>query len=127
MKQCTFTNMFDRLEKPGLVRQEPNPDDRRSFLIHLTDRGRELTARLNRLLEKLVGITAGFPPREEGKKLWSCSRASGGTLAACRRGDRAHPPGLYVVLPVRATALRGGSARSWWSRSIPLDINDLAC
>jgi DNA-binding MarR family transcriptional regulator len=53
LKQSTLTSLLDRLERAGLVRREPNPADRRSFLIHLTERGRELTARLNRLLEKL--------------------------------------------------------------------------
>lgn len=53
VKQSTFTSLLDRLEKAGLVRRELNPGDRRSFLIHITDRGRELTARLNRLLETL--------------------------------------------------------------------------
>ncbi len=53
VKQSTFTSLLDRLERAGLVRRELNPGDRRSFLIHLTDRGRELTARLSRLLEKL--------------------------------------------------------------------------
>jgi MarR family transcriptional regulator, transcriptional regulator for hemolysin len=53
VKQSTFTSLLHRLERDGLVRREPNPADRRSFLIHLTERGRELTARLNRLLEKL--------------------------------------------------------------------------
>jgi DNA-binding MarR family transcriptional regulator len=53
LKQSTFTSLLDRLERAGLVRREPNPADRRSFLIHLTGRGRELTTRLNRLLEKL--------------------------------------------------------------------------
>ena len=53
VKQSTFTSLLDRLERDGLVRREPNPADRRSFLIHITERGRELTTRLNRLLEKL--------------------------------------------------------------------------
>jgi DNA-binding MarR family transcriptional regulator len=53
LKQSTFTSLLDRLERDGLVRREPNPADRRSYLIHLTERGRELTTRLNRLLEKL--------------------------------------------------------------------------
>jgi DNA-binding MarR family transcriptional regulator len=53
LKQSTLTSLLDRLERAGLVRRAPNPADRRSFLIHLTDRGRELTTRLNRLLEKL--------------------------------------------------------------------------
>jgi DNA-binding MarR family transcriptional regulator len=53
LKQSTFTSLLDRLERGGLVRRELNPADRRSLLVHITDRGRELTARLNRLLERL--------------------------------------------------------------------------
>ena len=53
LKQSTFTSLLDRLERAGLVRRERNPDDRRSLLVHITVRGRELTTRLNRMLEKL--------------------------------------------------------------------------
>ncbi len=53
LKQSTFTSLLDRLERDGLVRRERNADDRRSILVHITDRGRELTARINRVLEKL--------------------------------------------------------------------------
>jgi DNA-binding MarR family transcriptional regulator len=53
LKQSTLTSLLDRLERATLVRRELNPADRRSFLIHLTGRGRELASRLNRLLEKL--------------------------------------------------------------------------
>lgn len=52
IKQSTFTSLLDRLEEAGLVRREVNPDDRRSFLIHLTEEGEELAGRINeRLLE----------------------------------------------------------------------------
>jgi MarR family transcriptional regulator, organic hydroperoxide resistance regulator len=51
IKQSTFTSLLDRLEKAGLIRREMNPGDRRSFLIHITDPGRELAERLNRILE----------------------------------------------------------------------------
>ena len=53
LKQSTFTSLLDRLERDGLVRRELNPDDRRSLLVHITDRGRDVTIRLGRLLEKL--------------------------------------------------------------------------
>ncbi len=53
IKQSTFTSLLDRLERDGLVRRERNADDRRSILVHITDRGRELTTRINRVLEKL--------------------------------------------------------------------------
>lgn len=35
-----MTNRIDRLEQAGFVRRLPDPDDRRSILVELTDRGR---------------------------------------------------------------------------------------
>lgn len=34
-----MTNQLDRLEKAGLIARRPNPDDRRSMLVTLTDEG----------------------------------------------------------------------------------------
>jgi DNA-binding MarR family transcriptional regulator len=53
IKQSTFTGILDRLEQTGFIRRELNPEDRRSFLIHITDEGRDLAERINGLLEKL--------------------------------------------------------------------------
>lgn len=65
IKQSTFTSLLDRLEEAGLVRRELNPDDRRSFLIHLSDAGRELADRSNGLLEALeADIRAHVQPRD---------------------------------------------------------------
>lgn len=38
----TMTGIVDTLEKKGLVIRQPNPDDRRSLLVCLTDSGRAL-------------------------------------------------------------------------------------
>ncbi|KZK86457.1 HTH-type transcriptional regulator MhqR [Pseudovibrio sp. Ad46] len=38
----TMTSRLDKLEKLGLVRRNPNPEDRRALMIHLTDKGRSL-------------------------------------------------------------------------------------
>jgi MarR family transcriptional regulator, organic hydroperoxide resistance regulator len=59
VKQSTFTSLLDRLERAGLISREANPEDRRSFLIHLNRKGRELTGRLNRLLERLEAEIRG--------------------------------------------------------------------
>jgi DNA-binding MarR family transcriptional regulator len=53
VKQSTFTSLLDRLERGGLVRRTINPDDRRSFLVHITDQGSELGRRLTRHLRTL--------------------------------------------------------------------------
>jgi DNA-binding MarR family transcriptional regulator len=37
-----MTHCVDRLQKKNLVERRPNPDDRRSVLVCLTDAGREL-------------------------------------------------------------------------------------
>ena len=67
LKQSTLTSLLDRLEHAGLVRRELNPADRRALLIHLTGRGRELTTRLNRLLERLEEDLRGRLRRAEVK------------------------------------------------------------
>ena len=53
IKQSTFTSMLDRLEKAGFIRREMNPADRRSFLIHITDAGRERADQSTRVLLEL--------------------------------------------------------------------------
>jgi DNA-binding MarR family transcriptional regulator len=37
-----MTNRLDRLEEAGFVRRLPNPDDRRSLLVELTDAGHQV-------------------------------------------------------------------------------------
>ncbi|KWR88115.1 MarR family winged helix-turn-helix transcriptional regulator [Cupriavidus sp. IDO] len=44
----TMTNRLDHLERAGLIRRQPNPEDRRGLLIELTAAGRE---RVDRALE----------------------------------------------------------------------------
>ncbi len=39
---ATMTGIVDTLEKKELVRREPNPDDRRSVLVKLTEQGEAL-------------------------------------------------------------------------------------
>jgi DNA-binding MarR family transcriptional regulator len=66
IKQSTFTSVLDRLEEAGLLHREINREDRRSFLIHITDKGRELAERLNRHLETLEDeIRKRISPRDE--------------------------------------------------------------
>lgn len=42
LDSSTLTGIIDRLEKTGYVERKINPDDRRSILIFLTDRAREV-------------------------------------------------------------------------------------
>ena len=40
-----ITRVVDRLEKSGLVIRQPNPEDRRQYLIGITDKGMELASK----------------------------------------------------------------------------------
>ena len=42
----TTGNMLKQMEKQGLIRREPHPEDGRAKLVYLTDKGRTLQARL---------------------------------------------------------------------------------
>jgi DNA-binding MarR family transcriptional regulator len=58
----TMTGIVDTLEKNGLVTRQPNPDDRRSLLVTLTDRGLSLQSSTPDLeciyLQCCVGLSA---------------------------------------------------------------------
>lgn len=62
LDSATLTGIIDRLEAAGLVERMNHPDDRRAILIHLTEKGKSLTADRERLIveanqEFLAGIT----------------------------------------------------------------------
>jgi DNA-binding MarR family transcriptional regulator len=42
LDSSTLTGIIDRMEKSDYVERKPNPDDRRSVLVFLTERAREL-------------------------------------------------------------------------------------
>ena len=45
MSSAGMTKRLDRLEQQGLVKRNPDKDDRRGVTIHLTERGRRILAR----------------------------------------------------------------------------------
>lgn len=57
----TMTGIVDTLERKGLVTRQPNPDDRRSLLVTLTEKGKSLedsTPDLDRIYAKCcVGLS----------------------------------------------------------------------
>ncbi len=57
-RPSTLTSILDRLEARGLVRRDPNPRDRRSFVVTLTPRGRRLAAAVHRRLAALERAVA---------------------------------------------------------------------
>jgi DNA-binding MarR family transcriptional regulator len=53
LKRSTLTNVVDRLEQRGLVRREINRDDRRSFLVRPTVKGRRTASQVATAFEQL--------------------------------------------------------------------------
>ena len=53
IKRTNFVALIDSLERRGLAERRPAPTDRRSHALHLTDAGRAVVRRLNRMVDKL--------------------------------------------------------------------------
>lgn len=62
--RSTITGIVDTLEKKGLVTREPNPHDRRSILVKLTERGRTLKDSAPNLGKVLNGCCTGITPED---------------------------------------------------------------
>jgi DNA-binding MarR family transcriptional regulator len=97
----TMTNRLDRLEKGGLIRRRPDPDDRRGVLIELTMQGRKtittaIAARDKVLPELVPGLT--LPERRQLAKLLRKLMVE---IEGAPAGDRARPKSLRRGLPVR--------------------------
>jgi DNA-binding MarR family transcriptional regulator len=52
-RSTTLTNVLDRLVVRGLVVREVDPEDRRSFVVVLTDSGRETAAAVDAAVQRL--------------------------------------------------------------------------
>ena len=53
LDSSTLTGIIDRMERNGYVERRPNPDDRRSVLVFLTPKARELGPRILEFAEEL--------------------------------------------------------------------------
>ncbi len=66
--RATVTGIVDTLEKKGLVTRNPNPGDRRSLLVKLTNRGRSLVLSTPGL-EKTFGSCCDVLQPDESREL----------------------------------------------------------
>jgi len=62
--RATITGIVDILERKGMVTRQPNPEDRRSLLVTLTERGQDLQQTTPTLDEMLHGCCTGIRPDE---------------------------------------------------------------
>ncbi len=63
----TMTGIVDTLERKGLVVRKPNPDDRRSLLVCLTDRGRAMQKKAKAMKTMFQNCCEGLNASETGK------------------------------------------------------------
>lgn len=54
--KSTLTSMLDRLEQAGHLVRAPSPDDRRTILIHLTEKDRAMQATYDRVSDEMNDI-----------------------------------------------------------------------
>ena len=52
----TITGILDRMEKSGYVERRPNVEDRRSALVYLTEKAREVGPRIIRFADELDSV-----------------------------------------------------------------------
>jgi DNA-binding MarR family transcriptional regulator len=62
--RATMTGIVDTLEKKGLVTRAPNPDDRRSLLVKLTEKGESLQRSTPTLDRIFKNCCVGLAPAE---------------------------------------------------------------
>jgi len=67
LDSSTLTGIIDRMERSGYAERRPNPEDRRSVLIYLTDKARELGPRILEFADDL-DATLRQPFSEEEMK-----------------------------------------------------------
>ena len=61
----TITGILDRMEKNGYVERRPNAEDRRSALVYLTEKAREVGPRVISFADELdAAIRKSFPAQD---------------------------------------------------------------
>ena len=65
LDSSTLTGIIDRMEKSDYVERKPNPDDRRSVLVFLTERARELGPHILDFADELdATLKQPFPKKD---------------------------------------------------------------
>ena len=60
--RANVTSIIDRLVEKGLISRQENPDDRRSYILSLTEEGRSQMERLRQIgAARIEGVLQGMP------------------------------------------------------------------
>ncbi len=90
--RAAIGSVVDRLQHRGLVARHPNPDDRRVWLVDVTDAGRQMAGRIAAVDEQLRGELRHGIGREERQALsWVLTRLQQNLQSAIAATDAALP------------------------------------
>ena len=65
LEPSTMTGLLDRMERDGLVKREPDPNDRRAHRIHLTQGGVDAEASATKIVSKTLEKTFNTIPKKD--------------------------------------------------------------
>ncbi|MCK9929744.1 MarR family transcriptional regulator [Frankia sp. Mgl5] len=97
LDKTTMVVTTDKLEKDGLVRREPSPEDRRVRILVVTEKGRDLVARSRTIVDAVhTDVLSALPPHLREAFVESLTTLVSGrlsTFADCeqRPRRRSHP------------------------------------
>jgi DNA-binding MarR family transcriptional regulator len=84
-----MTNRLDRMERTGLIRRTPDPDDRRGVVVELTDEGRQAYESATGMQARREAFFASALTRAEQRQLNGLLRK---LMLALERREAAQPP-----------------------------------
>lgn len=84
-KRSTLTSILDRLAERELITREPGIEDRRTFVINTTAKGRRVAAQIYRHLAALEDAVSGRVTRED---IRACLKVLGAVEDLAREGVR---------------------------------------
>ena len=91
IRPSSLTEMLTRMESEGLVIRTTDPDDRRVSRVSLTDKGRELAAKMKAEHEERVARTNACFTEEEAKTFCRMCERLGAHLEALAKEDGEDP------------------------------------
>lgn len=84
VEPITLTRIVDRMEAAGWIDRRADPTDRRARILHLTTKARDTVARVETIVDQLVGETLLGLSDEEQAQLADMLNRIGANLSAAR-------------------------------------------
>jgi DNA-binding MarR family transcriptional regulator len=102
--RAAIGSVIDRLQARGLIERQPKPDDRRVWLVAITDTGKDLAAEVNQVDQVLRAELRHGLGREERQALaWVMTRLQQNLATAIAKTPPATPAAPSPAAPSPAT------------------------